>query len=171
MWRSCASRRRSSEPTRRRDKAIVRVLAARCARAMHEQCPSKTRGRRESRVRAAPAVSCAIGTRKSAHEHTGSAEAVRPSLRNGFNGFLRALPGDRLSCHRRRQDSSRPLDASTGASGPHDFAVRAGIIRPHARARLMQSRPPHPIPTFVTMANAPLAGPDGRGHEGDLHRM
>jgi hypothetical protein len=30
-----------------------------------------------------------------AHEHTGSAEAVRHSLRNGFNGFLRALPGDR----------------------------------------------------------------------------
>jgi len=23
---------------------------------------------------------------KNAHEHTGSAEAVRPSLRNGFNG-------------------------------------------------------------------------------------
>jgi hypothetical protein len=32
---------------------------------------------------------------ENAHEHTGSAEAVRPSLRNGFNGFLRALPGDR----------------------------------------------------------------------------
>ena len=63
MWRSCASRRRSSELTCRRDKTSVRVLAARCARAMHEHCPSKTRGRRESRVRAAPAVSCAIGTR------------------------------------------------------------------------------------------------------------
>jgi hypothetical protein len=33
---------------------------------------------------------------ENAHEHTGSAEAVRPSLRNEFNGFLRALPGDRL---------------------------------------------------------------------------
>jgi hypothetical protein len=33
------------------------------------------RGRRESRVRAAPAVSCANCTRKNAHEHTGSAEA------------------------------------------------------------------------------------------------
>jgi len=28
-----------------------------------------------------------------AHEHTGSAENIRHSLRNGFNGFLRALPG------------------------------------------------------------------------------
>src|ERR1700731_48964 len=30
-----------------------------------------------------------------AHEHTGSAEAIRHSLRNGFNGLFRALPGDR----------------------------------------------------------------------------
>ena len=37
--------------------------------------PSKIRGRRECRVRAAPAVSCARCTRKCAHEHTGSAEA------------------------------------------------------------------------------------------------
>ena len=37
--------------------------------------PSKIRGRRECRVRAAPAVSCASCTRKCAHEHTGSAEA------------------------------------------------------------------------------------------------
>jgi hypothetical protein len=31
---------------------------------------------------------------KSAHEHTGSAENIRLSLRNGFNGLFRALPGD-----------------------------------------------------------------------------
>src|ERR1700749_3276452 len=54
------------------------------------------RGRRENRVRAAPAVSCARDAQANAHEHTGSAEAVRPSLRNGFNGLLRTLPGDRL---------------------------------------------------------------------------
>jgi hypothetical protein len=41
-----------------------------------------------------------------------------------FYGFLRALPGDRLSCHRRHADRSTRLDASIGASGPHDFAVR-----------------------------------------------
>ena len=27
--------------------------------------------------------------------HREDAEIIRPSLRNGFNGFLRALPGDR----------------------------------------------------------------------------
>jgi hypothetical protein len=34
-------------------------------------------------------------TKQNAHEHTGSAEAIRHSLRNGFNGLFRALPGDR----------------------------------------------------------------------------
>jgi len=43
-------------------------------------------------------------------------------------GLLRALPGERLFCHRRRRDTSRRLDASTAASGPHDFAVRVGRL-------------------------------------------
>ncbi|MBN8988016.1 MAG: hypothetical protein J0H42_07220, partial [Rhizobiales bacterium] len=46
--------------------------------------PSSNRGRREDRVRAAPAVSCASCTKQNAHEHTGPAENTRPSLRNGF---------------------------------------------------------------------------------------
>jgi hypothetical protein len=51
-----------------------------------------SRGRRESRVRAAPAVSCAKCTKESAHEHTGSAEAIRPSLRNGFTAYFVLSP-------------------------------------------------------------------------------
>jgi hypothetical protein len=35
-------------------------------------------------------LACKTG-KENAHEHTGSAEALRHSLRNGFNGFLRAL--------------------------------------------------------------------------------
>src|ERR1700688_1773243 len=62
---------------------------------------------------------------KSAHEHTGSAEAVRPSLRNGFNGFLRALPGDRAFLSPSPAKTCfRKLDTSVEASGPHDFSVR-----------------------------------------------
>ncbi len=49
-------------------------------------------GRREDRVRAAPAVSRAKGSQKSAHEHTGSAEAVRPSLRNGVTAYIVLSP-------------------------------------------------------------------------------
>src|SRR4051812_7974089 len=58
------------------------------ARGLHEHCPSrKERGSRECRVRAAPAVSCARCTRKCAHEHTGSAETLRHSLRDGFTAY------------------------------------------------------------------------------------
>src|ERR1700761_2770658 len=54
--------------------------------------PTKRRGRREDRVRAAPAVSCANAHKENAHEHTGSAEAVRPSLRNGFTAYFVLSP-------------------------------------------------------------------------------
>src|SRR5438105_10736339 len=58
---------------------------------MPEACMNFTlltqRGRREDRVRAAPAVSCANCTKKNAHEHTGPAETLRPSPRNGFTAY------------------------------------------------------------------------------------
>jgi hypothetical protein len=46
---------------------------------------------------------------KKAYErsHHGHAEIIRHSPRNGFNGFLRDLPGDRACCHRHRRDTSR----------------------------------------------------------------
>jgi hypothetical protein len=62
-------------------------------------------GRREDRVRAAPAVSCASCTKENAHEHTGSAEAVRPSLRNGFTASFVLSPVIWHCCHRRRRDA------------------------------------------------------------------
>jgi hypothetical protein len=43
-------------------------------------------------VRAAPAVSCAIAHKENAHEHTGSAGASRPSLRNGFTAYFVLFP-------------------------------------------------------------------------------
>src|SRR5260221_6745605 len=73
----------------------VRILAARCARALRRSNPLKaTRGRRESRVRAAPAVSCAKMHKKT---HTSIQVQRRQS---GFPcavgyGLFRALPGDR----------------------------------------------------------------------------
>src|SRR3982075_668088 len=53
---------------------------------------SQRRGRRECRMRAAPAVSCAMCTKRCAHEHTGSAEAIRHSLRNGFTAYNALSP-------------------------------------------------------------------------------
>jgi len=52
----------------------------------------ENRGRREDRVLAAPAVSRAIAHRKRAHEHTGSAETLRPSLRSGFTAYFVLSP-------------------------------------------------------------------------------
>jgi hypothetical protein len=70
---------------------------------------------------------CVGNTRVSHHGHTGNA---RHSPRNGFNGLLRALPGDRACLPPSpAKVASRKLDASVGASGPHDFAVRFSAVR------------------------------------------
>jgi hypothetical protein len=55
-----------------------------------------------------------------------------------------------LSCHRRLQIITCKLDTSVGMSGPHGFAVRGIVVR---LATL--PRPPHPCPTFVTIAKRP----------------
>jgi len=55
--------------------------------------PKKIRGRRESRVPGGTRSPCAKGSKHTVVT-TGS-PGPRPSLRDGFNGFLRALPGDR----------------------------------------------------------------------------
>jgi hypothetical protein len=83
---------------------------------------SEIRGRREDRGRAAPAVSRAKCANKDAREHTGSAEAIRPSLRNGFKGFLRALPGDRALSPPSSLRSVLPKNL-TPASGRQDHTT------------------------------------------------
>jgi hypothetical protein len=70
---------------------------------------------------------------------TSTPESPGIPARDGFNGFLRALPGDRAVLPPSPADMSclnsvgptqlRELDASVGASGPHDFAVRSSIVR------------------------------------------
>jgi len=133
--------------------------AAESARAVHERAPRNERGRRESWAPDAPAASRASekSTRASHHRFTGS---IRPSLRDGFNGFLRALPGEPgflatiPSATRKR---CRRVDASVGASGPHVFAVRAApFVSRYTRG--------HRIPrsTFVTIAIRPSCSEAGR---------
>src|SRR5215217_8842010 len=110
------------------------------------------RGRRECRVRAAPAVSRAKSksTRGRHHRFTG---AARHSPRNGFNGLLRDLPGDRAllspstseygwSAPGRADFASAKLDASVEASGPHDFTVRVSAVRLRACKSLTGWTPP-----------------------------
>ena len=75
-------------------------------------------------------------TRVSHHGHTGN---TQHSPRNGFTAYIALSPVTGLVCHRRRRNRFRKLDASVGASGPHDFAVRGSAAR---LAPL--PRPPHP---------------------------
>ena len=86
---------------------------------------------------AAPAVSRAICANKTAHEHTGQRETLRPSLRNGFTAYFVLFPENgsfaSVACA-----SYRTLNASTAAPEPHDFAVRVRRVR---LARLL--RPSH----------------------------
>jgi hypothetical protein len=56
-----------------------------------------------------------------------------------------------LVCHRHRRNCLRQLDASVGASGPHDFAVREPA--PFVCA---PPRPPHPAPYVRDDRETPL---------------
>jgi len=106
------------------------------------------RGRRESRMPIAPA---AVRTKSARVDHRFNRNTPAFPARMVY-GLLRALPGDRLVCHRRLRidDPSEPgwagcisarLDASTGAPGPHDFAVRdrhaKGLAGPRAVRRVL----------------------------------
>src|SRR6202051_1615545 len=80
---------------------------------------------------------------ENAHEHTGSAEAIRHSLRNGFTAYAALSPATNSSCHRRQRidGSSTPgwadLPPRTWgqqqASGPHGFAVRDPVFAKRLR--------------------------------------
>src|ERR1700716_4758642 len=100
---------------------------------------------------AAPAASCALGIGRkhtSNNEHTG---ITRHSRTQWFYDLLRALPGDRALLPPSPPDmlclspvgptQLRKLDASVGASGPHDFAVRNNIAPPCVADRSRETRP------------------------------
>jgi hypothetical protein len=61
--------------------------------------------------------------------HHGHIGFTRHSPRDGVNKLPRALPGDRLVCHRRQRSCPRQLDTSAGVSGPHALAVRFRAVR------------------------------------------
>src|SRR3954470_23211423 len=90
------------------------------------------------------------------HSHHGHTGVTRHSPRNGFNGFLRALPGDRALLSPSQQVTTCQLDASVEASGPHDFAVRVTCCSSKAPSASTASRP-----AFVTIASRPSLGRDG----------
>jgi hypothetical protein len=95
------------------------VPAARCARGF-----SKSLTLREQRAQGKPGVRCTrsrawcvVNTRVSHHRFTGN---IRLSLRNGFNGLFRPLPGDRALLPPSPADRSANL---TPASGCQDHTT------------------------------------------------
>src|SRR6266436_4646481 len=116
---------------------------------------------------------------RSHHGHTG----VNPAFpAQWFYGLLRALPGDQLCCHRCLRiwyvktrlglRTSARLDASIGASEPHDFTVREKRLSSacHSSAHGPYDPPCHPLtspdaaastasrPASVTIAIRPSSG-------------
>jgi hypothetical protein len=119
---------------------------------------SPNRGRGECRVPVAPAASCAVCWWHTSVATTGPPGSPGIPARNGFNGLLRALPGDRALLPpsfadmqpvraRLGRHAFRKLDTSVGASGPHDFAVRNIVSRQHAVDRSQIFRPRPAIPS------------------------
>jgi hypothetical protein len=74
--------------------------------------PGRTRNAapKNQRAQGKPGARCTRGlvckvVRRNAHEHTGSAESIRPSLRNGFTAYGVLSPATNSSCHRHRRIS------------------------------------------------------------------
>ena len=124
---------------------------------------------------------------KYAHEYSQRSHRKSPGIpaRNGFNGFLRALPGDRaflspsigsalaanLTPASRRQDHTASPSATVYAKGfaglgtrpPKFWRRRSLALSSEAPLASTASRP-----ASVTMASAPRVGRDGGGYRGDL---
>jgi hypothetical protein len=118
----------------------LHALAAHCARAVENLPPLE-------RKEGAGNAGCALHPRsrvqavqKNAHEHTGSAETLRHSPRNGFTVYGALSPATNSSCHRHRRIKGclgpvrptrlRRLDTSNGCQNH--------TLLPYAATRLCQ---------------------------------
>jgi hypothetical protein len=126
---------------------------------------SESRGRRECRAPDAPAALRAKveSTQASHHGHTGN---TRHSPRNGFNGFLRVLPGDR-ACLPPSSPRSLLLKNLMPASGHQDHTTSpsASSAFVNAPSASTASRL-----TSVTIAKRPSVEAGWQGFRFDLGR-
>jgi len=93
---------------------------------------------------------------KKTHEqsHHRQGRIIRRFLRNGFNGFLRALPGEPgfIATIPAQCNALSRVDTGIGVSGPHDFAVRKTITRQSTGLR-----PSHPALNVRDDRDTPLS--------------
>src|ERR1700736_2562875 len=151
----------------------------------------------EERAQGKPGVRCTRGPTCKGRKHVGRHHRftgpVRPSLRNGFNGFFRPLPGARallppsprrLTASLARLGRDLPPQDLTPASGRQDHTTSpsattsffsALVDRPLPQRTALQPRlradaaaSTASRPTSVTIASRPSCGRDGRILSGDL---
>ena len=112
------------------------------------------RGRREDRVRAAPAVSrakCVSKKRTRAYRFSGSSPAFPAQWFTAYFVLSPARPGLFATVIPKKCELLGNLTPAIGASGPHDFAVRS------SRARQSQpSRPSLPASNVRDDRETPL---------------
>ncbi len=130
-----------------------RVLAARCARGLQGKfAPRSQRAQGRPGARCTRGLACIKGV-EGAHEHTGSAETLRPSPRNGSTDYTCSPRRSGFVCHRRPANMACPrpvgpaspprdLTPTQRLSGPHDFSVRNNIVRRLAVRSLTELIPP-----------------------------
>jgi hypothetical protein len=146
------------------DKLHLPDLAARCARVLLSR-PTLFIQRAQGMpgARCARSLACRKNTRVSHHGHAGSPGIPRAMV---LTAYFALSPVTGLVCHRRLADTSATLDASVGASGPHDFAVRV-----QCHSSFDMPRPLHPVPYVRDDRETPLCvGRDGERHAGDLRQ-
>jgi hypothetical protein len=150
---------------------------------MRPSCRDRTRPKRAWGM---PGAQCTRSLACEIIKHTSVVTTGPPRspgipARNGFNGFLRDLPGDRACLSpsssgygdvraRLGRRASAKLDAGVEASGPHDFTVRGQHISSVRRflahesfdppcdfiARSTLPRPSHPVPNVRDDRETPL---------------
>ena len=119
----------------------VAISRRESARVLQEPCPSKSRGRREGRVRAAPAVSRAKGRKHARALQVQRRQSGLPCAMVLTVSFALSPVTGFLATVLRVNEPSRNLTPALGASGPHDFAVRIAMLSSAAPSASTASRP------------------------------
>jgi hypothetical protein len=97
------------------------------------------KGSRECRALDAPAASRGKKTRELVTTVTPETPGIPRAMVLTVSFALSSVTG--LVCHRHRRNFFHRLDASVGASGPHDFAVRKDALSSVAHLTSIASRP------------------------------
>ena len=137
-----------------------------CPRFAFKFPPSSKRGRRECRAPDAPDSRVCNDSERRTRVSQVTPEIARHSPRNGFNGFLRALLGDRAFLPPSPLRSLL-LKNLTPASGRQDHTTSPSASTPFV---IGASASTASRPASVTIASRPSVGTGQRGYTADLGR-